>query len=104
MKKPWKAVALPLLSGIGLTIGGLTLLVSLLLLGFAALGSVGALADAGPDENRKLALQFLSWGLPRFIGGLAVTGLSMAGLALHRRKTASMPSKATSSKPPPLPG
>lgn len=53
-----------LLKLILLALGMISLLISLLPLGFASLAFLGVLADVGPAENREMGVQLLSWGLP----------------------------------------
>ena len=49
------------------------------------LGFLGALADVGPEENRKIGFGFLRFGLPWFVGG---TVLCVTSLMANRRKAA----------------
>jgi hypothetical protein len=81
--------AVQVLSWILLVVGVIGVLVSLLILGFAALASVGVLADAGPAENRRMAVQLLSWGLPPLIGGLILLGFGIMALVRNRKGTGS---------------
>ncbi len=81
--------AVQVLSWILLVVGVIGVLVSLLILGFAALASVGALADAGPAENRRMAVQLRSWGLPPLIGGLALSGFGIMGFVRNRKRAGS---------------
>jgi hypothetical protein len=67
-------------------LGGLGILISIPVLGLAALGSIGALADAGPAENRKMALQLVSWGLPPFLGGVVLCGFGFVVFARNRKR------------------
>jgi hypothetical protein len=67
-------------------LGGLGILISIPVLGLAALGSIGALADAGPAENRRMALQLVSWGLPPFIVGVALCGCGFVVFASNRKR------------------
>lgn len=67
-------------------LGGLGILISLPVLGLAALGSLGALADTGPAENQRMALQLLSWGLPPFIGGVAFSVFGFVVFARNRNR------------------
>ncbi len=72
-----------------LVVGVISVLVSMLILGSAALASVGALADAGPAENRRMAAQLLSWGLPPLIGGLVLAGIGIMALVRNRKRAGS---------------
>lgn len=83
-------------------LGGLGILISLPVLGLAALGSIGALADAGPAENRKMALQLVSWGLPPLLAGLVLCGFGCVAFLANRKRTGSGTGGAASLKPPPL--
>ncbi len=58
-----------LLRYIILGLAGLSLLISLPLVGFAALGFMGILADVSVAENREFGLGFLYMGLPFLVGG-----------------------------------
>ena len=89
MSVPRGGKAVQVLSWILLVVGVIGVLVSLLILGFAALASVGALADAGPAENRRMAVQLLSWGLPPLIGGLALAGIGIMALVRNRKRASS---------------
>lgn len=71
-----------------LAVGVLGILISLPLLGLAALGYHGALADVGPAENRNMGIQLLSLGLPPLIGGVVVCVLGVLAFAWNRRSTA----------------
>ena len=51
-----------------LAFGVIGIVISLPLLGFAALGYLGILADVGPDENQALGNRALFVGLPPSIG------------------------------------
>ena len=72
-----------------LVVGVISVLVSLLILGFAALASFGALADAGPAENRRMAVQLLSWGLLPLIGGLVLSGFGIVAFVRNRKRSGS---------------
>lgn len=85
MSVPVGGKAMKVLGVIALVVGVIGALVSLLILGFAALASVGVLADAGPAENRRMAVQLLSWGLPPLIGGLALAGFGLMALVRSRK-------------------
>ncbi len=63
-----------------LALGMIGVLISLPLLGFAALGFLGILADVGPNENRELGIQLLIFGLPALIGGVVLCAF---GLRAH---------------------
>lgn len=71
-----------------LAVGVLGILISLPLLGLAALGYHGALADVGPAENRNMGIQLLSLGLPPLVGGVVVCVLGVLAFAWNRRSTA----------------
>lgn len=77
-----------ILTFIVLAIGVLSILISLPLLGLAALGYRGALADVGPAENRNMGIQLLSLGLPPLIGGVVLCVLGVLAFAWNRRRTA----------------
>ena len=81
--------AVQVLGWILLVVGVISVLLSLLILGFAALASVGVLADAGPAENRRMAVQLLSWGLPPLIGGLALSGFGIMAFVRNRKRSGS---------------
>lgn len=66
-------------------VGVVGILISLLLLGIAALGFLGILADVGPIENREMGIQSLALGLPPLIGGLVACGLGLVALARRHR-------------------
>lgn len=66
-----------------LALGVIGILISLPLLGFAALGFLGILADMSIAENRGIGMQFLYLGLPPLIGGVV---LCVFGLLSFRRK------------------
>lgn len=51
-----------------LSLGVVGILISLLLLGFAAPGALGILTDVGPAENREMGIQLFSLGRPPLIG------------------------------------
>lgn len=65
-----------------LALGVIGLLISLPLLGFAALGYLGILADVSPAENRGMGNQLLSLGLTPLICGVV---LCVLGLLTHAR-------------------
>jgi hypothetical protein len=72
-----------------LALGVIGILISLPFLGFAALGSLGILADVGPTENREMGTQSFSLGLPPLIGGVVLCVLGLLALSRsHRRKKA----------------
>ena len=77
-----------ILTFIVLAIGVLGILISLAILGLAALGHLGALADVGPAENRNMGIQLLSLGLPPLIGGVVLCVLGVLAFAWNRRRTA----------------
>jgi cell division protein FtsX len=88
-----------ILTFIVLAIGALGILISLPLLGLAALGYRGALADVGPAENRNMGIQLLSWGLLPLIGGMVVCVLGVLAFAWNRRRTAAEPGAAPNGSP-----
>jgi len=57
--------------------------VALVSVALGVLGFLGALADVGPEENRKIGFGFLRFGLPWFGGG---TVLCVTSLLANRRK------------------
>lgn len=63
-----------------LALGVIGVLISLPLLGLAALGYYGILADMGPVENREIGMQFLFLGLPPLIGGVILCALGVVAL------------------------
>ena len=67
-----------------LVLGAIGTVIALPLLGFAALGHFGILADVGPEENHAMGRQLLSWGLPPLIGGMVLSALGVAVLARTR--------------------
>ena len=73
-----------------LALGVIGILLSLPLLGFAALGYLGILADVGPAENRQLGIQLLTWGLPALICGVVLCVLSFLSLVGNRRRADSL--------------
>ncbi|QDU24325.1 hypothetical protein ETAA1_63390 [Urbifossiella limnaea] len=74
-----------------LALGATGLLISLPLLGFAALGYLGILADVGPDENRAIGIHALSLGLPAVICGVVLCVLGLRTVAWNRRRTDAAP-------------
>lgn len=73
-----------------LALGVIGILLSLPLLGLAALGYLGILADVGPAENRQLGIQLLTWGLPALICGVVLCVLSFLSLVGNRRRADSL--------------
>ena len=71
-----------------LALGVISILMSLLLLGFAALGFLGILADVSPNENRVLGIQAVSLGLPVLIGGVLLCALGLLARAWNHRRAA----------------
>lgn len=67
-----------------LVLGAIGLLISLAVLGLAALGYFGILADVSPNENRAIGIQALSFGLPAFICSLVMCVLGLRSLAWNR--------------------
>jgi hypothetical protein len=77
-------------------LGVIGILISLPLLGFAALGFLGILADVGPAENREMGIESLFWGLPPLICGVVLCVLGLVAFARHHRHAnAEPPSVAT---------
>jgi len=68
-----------------LALGVISIFISLLLLGFAALGFLGILADVGPTENREMGIQSLFLGLPALIGGVVLCALGFLARAWEKR-------------------
>jgi sorbitol-specific phosphotransferase system component IIC len=89
MSAPGGGKTVQALGWILLVVGVISVLVSLLILGFAALASFGALADAGPAENRRMAVQLLSWGLLPLIGGLVLSGFGIMAFVRNRKRAGS---------------
>jgi hypothetical protein len=70
-----------------LALGVLGIVISLPILGFAALGFLGILADIGPNENRALGIQAVYLALPFLIGGAMFCALALLAFAGNRRRT-----------------
>lgn len=87
------------LAFIVLAIGLLGVLISLLILGLAALGHLGVLADVGPAENRNMGTQLLSLGLAPLIGGVVLCVLGLLAFAWNRRRTTAEPGAAPNGGP-----
>lgn len=68
-----------------LALGVIGILISLPLLGFAALGYLGILADVSPTENREMGIQSLSLGLPSLICGVVLCVLGLVASARNHR-------------------
>lgn len=68
-----------------LAFGVIGIVISLPLLGFAALGYLGILADVGPDENQALGNRALFVGLPPLIGGVVVWVLGFLTIIWKQR-------------------
>lgn len=68
-----------------LALGAIGIVISLPLLGLAALGYLGVLADVGPAENRAMGMKAFAWGLPPLVFGVVsgVLGL-LTGDRRHR--------------------
>lgn len=77
-----------------LALGVISIVMSLPLLGFAALGFIGILADVGPNENRALGIQAVCLGLPPLIGGVVFCVLGLLAFARNRRLADAEPSTA----------
>ena len=77
-----------------LALGVIGILISLPLLGFAALGYNGILADVGPTENRAMGIQALSLGLPPLICGVVLCVLGLLAFAWKHRRADAEPSAA----------
>jgi len=88
-----------ILTFIVLAIGVLGILISLPLLGLAALGYHGALADVGPAENRNMGSQLLSLGVPSVMGSVVVCVLGVLAFAWNRHRTAAEPGAAPNGGP-----
>lgn len=69
-----------------LAFGVIGILISLPLLGFAALGYLGILADMSPNENREMGIQSLSLGLPPLICGVVLCALGIVASARNHRR------------------
>lgn len=69
-----------------LALGVAGLLISLPLLGFAALGYLGILADVGPNENRAIGTQSLSLGIPVLICSVLLCVFGLLSFAWNRRR------------------
>jgi hypothetical protein len=69
-----------------LALGVIGVLISVPLLGLAALGFLGILADVGPNENRELGIQLLIFGLPALIGGVVLCALGLRAHAWRHRR------------------
>jgi hypothetical protein len=74
-----------------LALGVFGILISLPLLGFAALGFLGILADVGPSENREMGLQLLSLGLLPLICGVVLCVLGLVAFARNHRRADAEP-------------
>jgi len=83
--------AVHILRFIVLGLGVVGILISLPLLGFAALGYLGVLADVGPAENRKLGIQLLTLGLPPLICGVGLCALRFLAFGWNHRRAAAEP-------------
>jgi hypothetical protein len=70
-----------------LIVGLLLSVVSLLFLGFAALGFLGILADVGDSENREIGMKLLRVGLPALIVGLLVSAFGAVLIAVKKRSS-----------------
>jgi hypothetical protein len=82
-----------------LALGVIGVLISLPFLGFAALGHLGILADAGPAENHAMGVQALSFGLPPLICGVALSMLGLPLIARRHRRAATDPGTASGRLP-----
>ncbi len=85
MSNPEGGKAARILTIVLFVLGGLGILISLPVLGLAALGGLGVLADTGTADNRRMALQLVSWGLPPFIVGVALCGCGFVVFARNRK-------------------
>lgn len=86
------------LKTISLALGMISLLISLLPLGFAALGFLGILADIGPAENREIGVHLLDWGLPPFIGGVVLCAFGLLAHVTNHCHTHAAPSTASNNR------
>jgi hypothetical protein len=86
MSNPEGGKAARILTVVLFVLGGLGILISLPVLGLAALGGLGVLADTGTADNRRMALQLVSWGLPPLIGGMALCGCGFVVFASNRKQ------------------
>ena len=77
-----------------LALGVTGLLIALPLLGFAALGFLGILADVGPNENRALGIQMLWLGLPPLICGVVLCVFGVLPFVWNGRRTDAEPGAA----------
>jgi heme/copper-type cytochrome/quinol oxidase subunit 1 len=75
-----------LIGFIALALGVIGILMSLPLLGFAALGYLGILADMSISENHSLGMQLLYLGLPTLIGGVVLCMLGLLAFTRNHRK------------------
>ena len=80
-------------------IGVLGILISLPVFWLAALGLLGALADVGPDENRKMGIQLLAWGLLFLIGGVVLCVFCLRAFARNRQRKSAEPGAAPNGGP-----
>ncbi len=67
-------------------LGGLGILISIPVLGLAALAGLGVLADTGTADNRRMALQLVPWGLSPFVVGVALCGCGFVMFASNRKR------------------
>jgi hypothetical protein len=74
-----------------LALGVIAILISLPLLGFAALGYLGVLADVGPTENRLMGVQLLSLGLPPLIFGVCSCAFGLVAYTWNHRRADAAP-------------
>jgi len=86
MSHPEGGKAARILTVVLFVLGGLGILISLPVLGLAALAGLGVLADTGTADNRRMALQLVSWGLPPFIVGAALCGCGFVVFARNRKQ------------------
>lgn len=100
MSHPEGGKAARILTIILFVLGGLGVLVSLPVLGLAALGGLGVLADTGTADNRRMALQLVSWGLPPFIVGVALCGCGFVVFARNRKPADSKGGAPSGGLPP----
>lgn len=99
MKADLGGRAVRMLIFIVLAMGVLCILISLLILGLSAFGLLGILADVGPEENRDMAIQLLSLGIPALIGGVVLCVLGLLALAWNRQRTVAEPDAVPSGSP-----
>lgn len=76
-----------------LALGAIATLISLPLLGFAALGFLGILADVSTTENRGFGLQLLSIGLPPLLCGVVLCAIGLLAMKRSHRHSDAEPGR-----------